>query len=472
MTGCNRKPSAAIILALGLASFIITGCRRQSPEHILLISIDTLRADHLGAYGYSRNTSPRIDALAKDCTVYDHAYPAGCWTMPSHMSLLTGTLPSRHGVNMDWGATYDGRYRVLNPHIPPVSALLRRQIPGMKTIKLARLPDKLGFDRGFDITEGIDPFHSEIEYRILMKNIAKHRKQRFFMFIHTWMVHAPYSSARFLLGGKASREDREYIYHLRDNRPQDANKRLRELIKQRRWFTSRHCMDLYDGGIYRVDQGVGRLMEDLKKMGLYKNMMIILVSDHGEHFGEHDPRRFYDAHGTEFYEEYIHVPLMIKYPRSLETGRVATPVSLMDVVPTLLRRMLLPVPEWVQGRILPGADIAGESVPIVSEAISIRNMERKMIRINKFKYILSMKNPRGPGRMNWEQVNRRRLFHLGNDPAELRNLFPYRAYKNVITEMEKRLARILLESVRLNQGGGKEQISEETRRQLKTLGYL
>lgn len=472
--GLKRKHSLKrLTLIAGIFAILCpAGCRKPVPRQILLISIDTLRADHLGVYGYGRNTSPHIDALAAESRIYTHAYPAGCWTMPSHMSLLTGTLPSRHGVNMDWNSSHQGRFRVLNKKVPMISTIIREHRPTMTTIKFAKLPGRLGFSRGFDLDVGGDPFRTEKRYKQLLNIIREHRGDEFFLFVHTWMVHAPYSSARFLRDGSISNEDREFVFHLRDDNPPDANARLREFIKSRGWFTPGHCMDLYDGGIHRVDEGIGRLMADLKRMGLYKEMMIVLVSDHGEHFSEHVPDRFYDDHGKDFYEEYIHVPLIIKFPRFAEKGRVNTPVSLADVVPTLLECLRIPAHPVIQGRVLPKNDMLKEKVPVISEAISIAGIERKMIRINAFKLILSMENPGGPGRMNWSTVHHRRLFNLETDPGEFLNLAARPPLARITREMEKRLARSLLESVRLNTSEQTEALSEETRKQLETLGYL
>ena len=441
------KRMAGIISILVLV-LMFSGCGRESPRQILLISIDTLRADHLTSYGYSRSTSPHIKALAEESLLYEHAYPAGCWTMPSHMSLLTGTLPSRHGVNMDWASSHSGRYRVLNPKISMISSVLKTAQREMATLKFARLPGNLGFKRGFDLNMNEDPFHSENEYLHLVDLIRKHQGKDFFLFVHTWMVHAPYSSARFFLDGKISQEDRKYIFNLRDGRPPTANRDLAKFLKRKGWFTPRTCMALYDGGIFRVDQGIGRLMAELKRLGMFRNMMVVLVSDHGEHFAEHVPKRFYDDHGKDFYEEYVHVPLIVKYPRSRHRGRVKQPVSLIDVMPTILSHYGMAVPAEVQGRVLPRMDTRSSAVPVISEAISLPGMERKMIRLKDLKLILTMRSPLNLARANWKRICERKLFHLTLDPGEMENRIQSPTYHVSALRMEKLLIRSLLRSSR------------------------
>ena len=118
-------------------------------KQIILISIDTLRGDHLSSYGYFRNTSPHLSQLIKDSVYYPDAYPNGCWTMPSHMSLLTGTLPSRHGINKDWKTIHNKKYPRLNESLKTIAEILMPL--DIKTIKFAQLPNELGFKRGFEI---------------------------------------------------------------------------------------------------------------------------------------------------------------------------------------------------------------------------------------------------------------------------------------------------------------------------------
>lgn len=445
-----------IFLMIGI---ILGGCTKPKkictkPKKIMLISIDTLRADHLSVYGYARKT-PNIDALALDSVIYERAYTNGCWTMPSHMSMLTGTLSARHGVNMSWFHR-EGKdnYRALSEEIKTIAEVLP-----IKSVGFAKLPKALGFNRGFSQSERSDPFQSHDEYKQLLGLIDKYSQSDFFFFVHTWMVHTPYSDGLYFTDDPVIRD---YIYNLRDT-SDEASIELQNYLKEHNLYTAENCIDLYDGGINRVDCGIGRLMEYLKKKNLYEEMLIIVTSDHGENFGDHY-KGFYGDHGKDYYEEYVRVPLIIKFPYSAPKGWVKGPVSLIDLFPTILDFCSVDIPDQVQGQILPKP---GEEFirTIISEATTkLKDLERKMLLRGDIKLIVNIPNPSGPGRVG--KVKDYRVYNLKTDPRETKNIS---GHQHLVQELEQRIKDSLISGTKQTK---LTKLTEETKKQLRALGYF
>jgi arylsulfatase A-like enzyme len=464
-----------IMIALALFLFIDHN-RKEIPEQkqIILISVDTLRADHLSSYGYSRDTSPHLSRLVEDSAYYTNAYANGCWTMPSHMSLLTGTLPSRHGVNTYWEPNPKEKYPALNNKIKTIAEVLKSR--HMNTIKFVLLPDELGFSRGFDKDNRYDPFYGEDVLNNVLREIEKYKEKDFFLFIHTWMVHAPYSNCSFLGKEKVTVENWDYINNFRKLSPAKdmLTADFKNFLQKHDLFTRDDCVTLYDSGIYHVDRYIGKIIEKTKQLGIYKKLMFIVVGDHGEHFEEHYPNEFYSFHGKDYYEEFIKVPIIIKYPNKYETGTFTHPVSLVDVFPTILDFYEFDIPAFVQGDSLLKPYPEGSRKYIICEAISEGGYEIKMLRIGDLKYMVTMTilGPPNQQRANWNLITRRRLFDLKNDPLELRDLYPDLKYRNICIQLEKTLVRIIKDSAQTDFQVRETAISKETINQLKALGYL
>jgi choline-sulfatase len=462
----------------------VSHCGREKKIQVILISIDTLRADHLYLYGYSRPTSPHLSELADDSIYYTQAYTNGCWTMPSHMSLLTGTLPSRHGVNKDIGLFAQNKYPKLHDSINTISEILKSFLPGLETIKFARLSDRLGFNRGFTINRNVDPFSQEKQFAQLLETIEKNKEKNFFLFIHTWMVHAPYTHSYFLPEGKINGEERDFIDHFRTMNKQKIKEILgREgnskggdfpyFLRKKKLFNARDCQALYDGGIRYVDRYIGKIAAQLKQLGIYRQAMIIVVSDHGEHFEEHNQHMFYDYHGHDYYEEFIKVPVIIKYPRGkLKGEKEQQPVSLIDIVPTILDYYNIKIPAPVQGESLLTSYSKRKRKYFISEALVDPGIEKKMIRVGDLKYTVTMKKPDEPGRVNWDQVIERKLFNLKEDPLEKSNLYKNLKYRNLCRDLEKMLARLVQNSLAAYGPAKDANIDKETMEHMKELGYL
>lgn len=462
-----------------LIPFTSVNCNKQKRTQIILISIDTLRGDHLSSYGYKRDTSPNLSKLIKESVYYKYAYTNGCWTYPSHMSLLTGTLPSRHGANKHLCG--NKKYPKLNGSIKSISEILKNNI-NINTIKFAKLPDEIGFSRGFEKNSRADPFANSKKFSELLKELENNKEKNFFLFIHTWMAHAPYTNSSFLREGKISQEIRGYINKFRKLQKKTKLRLLKgkkfktsdfvSFLKINRLFNVHDVVTLYDSGIKFVDQYIGKIIDKSRQLGIYDNLMILIVSDHGEHFEEHIPHMFYDYHGQDYYEEFIKVPLIIKYPRQSKGEILNHPVSLIDVFPTILDYYKIKIPAFVQGDSLLMPRSKKKRKYIISEAVVVPGIEKKMIRIGDFKYIITMKKPNNPGRVNWENIIDRKLFNLKSDPLEKKNLYKKSKFKKICINFEKILKKILKKSISNNRLIKETKLDKETIDHMKSLGYL
>lgn len=456
---------AMVLLALAEPSRLAARSRKKQ---VILISIDTLRGDHLDAYGYSRETAPNLGKLIKESTYYREAYLNGCWTMPSHVSLLTGTLPSRHGVNMDYSSYRDGMFVKPNSSIRFLSEEF--QLRRIHAFKFASLPNELGFGKGFDPDQKDDPFRSSQKLKDLLDKLESLKEKDFFLFIHTWMVHAPYGNTHFLKKETINHQVLHQIDNFRDL-PENSLNTFAGLLFTNNLFNLQDCMTLYDSGIHYVDQCIGELIRQAREIGIYNNLMIIVTSDHGEHFSEHFPDQFFNFHGKDYYEEFIKVPLIIKYPGNKKRGNQVDQPSLIDVMPTVLDYFGWDIPAYVQGRSLLRKRAGKEAAYRVAEAIDSK-IEKKMIRVQDLKYIVTMEEPAGKLRVNWDKISQRRLFNLKDDPKEMRNLFNNPQYHGLCMDLEDMLRKIIQNSGNNRFATEQTQLLQKTLDQMRTLGYL
>ena len=288
---------------------------------VVIISVDTLRADHLGSYGYGRQTSPNIDRLAASGTLFERATSTSTWTLPSHASLLTGLYPDEHGVN-----SYRDLRRIPED-VPTLAAAFRTS--GYATGGFAGgrwVTPRFGFDRGFDVFENDTEWGASIEDYAHRGDSAASwvnglpPDQPYFLFVHYYQVHAPYWSpsatrGRFL-GGEAAREEAASPYESGAATPADLE----------------HQIALYDEDIAAVDIGIGALVQELRAARPGAPPLVVLTADHGEEFFEHGG----SGHGQP-HREVLGVPLIVSHPRlaGLVQPRVAAPLDSTRVAPTV-----------------------------------------------------------------------------------------------------------------------------------------
>ena len=276
---------------------------------IVVISIDTLRSDHLPAYGYKGVETPALDALRRDAVLFERAYSHTPLTLPSHVSLLTGVLPSRHGVRDNLGYAFDAEKYPFLPRL-----LGRAGYATGAAVSAYVLRGETGLAKGFDVyDDGISLRPTEAlgnsqrsgreSSRAALAWLGTVKDKPFFLFLHLYEPHTPYA-------------------------PPEP-------------FATRYRAVPYDGEIATADAIVGDFLAELKKRGVYDKAIIALVSDHGEGLGDHGEQE----HGILLYREALQVPLFLKLPGAkLGGAAVAAPAQLVDLAPTLLALAGQPVP--------------------------------------------------------------------------------------------------------------------------------
>jgi len=436
--GCGSAPATRAAAAPGR-------------PNIILISIDCLRADHLGCHGYSRPTSAAIDALAADGVLFENAVAPAPWTLPSHITLLTSLYSRTHQAT--------GGGRRVAPGTPTLASLLKAA--GYRTHAVVSGPylqRRYGYAEGFDIYDDdllLGPYRRnavnspDVNERAIR---ALDGPRPFFLFLHYWDVHHDYAppppfDTRFDPDYPPAPDGSRYI----------PFGRINEHISPR---DLRHVIALYDGEIAWVDEHVGRLVAELKHRALYDNTIIVLTADHGEGFYEHGQK----GHEHTLYEELLHVPLIVRAPGLTPGRRIATRVQNMDVMPTLLEAVGAPVPSTVQGRSL-WAGLRGaplEDRPVFAETTRARRSrgdrrcEAWCVYDGPFKLIVYANDQHPP-----------ELFDLRADPAEKHNLYGSGPTAALRAKLEEWLERTPVGNVTRHEG-----LDPATRQQLKALGYL
>lgn len=332
-----RWSAAVVLLAL---LDVLAGCRPAAPRrprNVLLISIDSLRADRLGCQGNRRRTSPALDRLAARGTRFARTYAPASWTLPSHATLLSGTTQVRHGAVAPDRPIRDG-VETLATRLAAKGYRTRGVFSG------PFLEARYGFDRGFDeyvSCEGYDPAapnalnlsHSTRTSECVRERVTKWSRTRddapFFWFVHLWDVHYDYvPPARYV-----RRFDPDYAGRL-DGRnilgngfPATASHR-----------DIAHLLACYDGELRWVDDTIARMLHDMQRAGRLDDTLVVVTADHGDEFHEHGSK----THRKTVYTESVHVPLILAGP-GVPRGRVIeTPVGLVDVAATVLDLLGLP----------------------------------------------------------------------------------------------------------------------------------
>ena len=487
------KKSATLIFTLisTVGLFLVSGCSEKvsesqfnRPSLIILFVFDALRPDHLGCYGYHRETSPRIDAFASDSVVFREAISQSSLSAPSYMSIFTSLNPAVHLVNNPnpWEPDL---YTRLADEIATFPEALQRH--GWKTVGLhggGVVSPMLGFGRGFDSYRPDFFFNFSTPYfqpdRVLdridrLLEETREGDDPLFLFLMHLICHAPYIhgpreiNTRFLENPvEGLPVDRDGLLPYEDPAwgPYDEMSFWRDFDLDDPEHLE-HLIALYDGSIYYADQIFGRLIDKLVRKGLYEDSLIILTSDHGQEFYEHGGTQ----HGRMFVE-HLQVPLIVKFPGNAFAGRVINdPARLIDIHPTIFGVLGIEIDHPIQGlSLLPLLDGQGDYDPVIS-SYNLLYQGPDTIELDVYIRLVSD----GYAYSNFPTDDREEfLFDIEQDPREQVNLV------ETDPETAERMRGLASENLagnrafRLAIDQGKSapgEPDEELRRAMKALGY-
>ena len=482
------------LAAIGLlaATAATPACRQSDPPiHIVLISADTLRADRLGAYGYAtRPTSPRLDALAEEALLFEVHIAAAPWTTPSHMSLLTGLTPTRHGVTggdrrLREALQGERPFERLPDAVTTLAEALGAE--GWATGAFtggATLDPRIGFDQGFGEYDTTMVKLDSAKVDRVLSWIDAHDEGPFFLFWHTFEVHAPYVSPKFLddvLSATRAHALGERLEHLPEKNGWKQVRAAKRVMRNHDAYDLEVTRALYDGGVRSFDRWLGELVDGLKERGIWDRTLLVLTSDHGEQLGEEGRPApygdgFYNVHGHTLFEEMIRIPLIVKLPGSApESLRIPEVTASIDVMPTILDIVGVPVPPEVQGRSLRPlweGQAGWMARSALSESLS-EGEEKKSLRADRYKYIVDIDAATvvKEGRSHLPPDPPAALYDLVEDPEERRDLLAgaeEEATTRRTRTMAQELRRWLAEVGKPDAGW----LSPETREGLEALGYV
>lgn len=472
--GAGGRSPAIVAMVLALA---LVGARSLLPQkdlrpdppseaaNVLLISIDTLRADHLGAYGYARSTSPELDELASSGVLFESAFAPTSWTLPSHVTLFTGEEPAEHGV------------RTPTSRLPHAAVTLTEILSasGWATAGVVVGPFLnaysglgQGFDRYDDYTllrrpEGslrgstarqttewaatwLRRWHRGAERTA---RTAAGERRPFFLFVHYWDVHHRYEppapwSERFDGDGHSA------TIPVRSEDPARA----------------RGLIDLYDGEIAHTDHRIGELLDLLAELGIAEDTLVVVTSDHGEELWF----RGRQQHSSSLHREQVQVPLLLRWPGRLPAGlRIQRPVALSDVPFTVLDLLGVEAAALRRGGAADGPGTCGghSLLPLVSDPTrahrpargTLRTGDRLSFRSDEWTFLVTEASGRG---------RREELYRRAEDPWELEDVAS--SHRDVLADFRSREAE--WRSCWSDRSAGERSLDPEMERRLRALGYL
>jgi len=410
------------VLVLGL--FLLHKTGGAEIRGVVLISIDTCRADHLSCYGFPKKTTPHIDRIAEEGVLFENVVTPAPITLPAHVSLLTGLIPPSHGIHDN-----------LNFFLPEEKLTLT-EILKANGFRTGAVVSAFVLDARFGIHQGFDSFQDDFVNALntasgserrgdettefAIQWLRQHKDEKFFFFLHYYDPHFPYD-------------------------PPEP-------------YATQYANDPYSGEIAFTDHCIGRVVETLKELGMYDSTLLIIAGDHGEMLGEHGEKE----HLFFIYEAALKVPLLVKMPGgSREPARVEETVGLIDVVPTICSLLNIDIPDTIQGMSL-DPFLSGKKLAAKPRYYYIESMMPTYlganpllgVRTSKWKYI---------------QTTRPELYHLETDRDEQVNLVKkepkqVRICKNAL---EKSLKNQLADPA-----GSRRAPDRETLDKLASLGYV
>ncbi len=430
----------------------------QQPQgpNLVIITIDTLRADRLGCYGYERNTSPTIDRLAREGTLFKHAYAQRGLTWPSLTSMMTSLYPKTHGV-LNNQVPLDGEFITL-------AEILKNG--GYKTgAFLANFYHSP--NRGFDTKKGGeigDLDKAVTSYALEWLDSINPQNDKFFMWVHYKNPHDPYEPPKPF----TTFFDSTYTGSFNGSRPVLDSIYVNQIdLSERDLF---HLNALYDAEIRSSDSYIEKVLAKLEKMGVLENTLIVFASDHGEEMYDHN---YYFFHSCSMYEGVLHIPLIMKFPGVIPAGKIVdNQIESIDIVPTVLQLMKLPLREEFEGRSIIGL-LFEDSSDLWHPAFGERASAIYSIRTPQWKYIYNPDNyhtycsrsddDQGEGYI----IEAEELYDVQKDPHEKHNIVSQ--HREVALELRAQI----LEWLNTNKRVHKEyELTKEAEERLRALGYI
>lgn len=464
----------------------------KNNKNIILISIDTLRADHLSCYGYPLRISPNIDKFSKESTMFKFAISQSPWTLPSHTSLMTSLYPSQHGANR--GSTH-----LIKECLTLAEILEKESFITAGFTDGGYVSSNYGFDQGFYIYDDgarkkLNLVYKPVPYRLALKSpfsffrkmsfsfsvskiidwLRLNANNNFFLFIHTFEVHdyfynhiklKPYlnklgikykPSMNKIIKGKCTIGNNIINWIL------NANEREIDYVRA-----------LYDAEIMYVDELLNNIFSELKSLKLDSNTLVILTSDHGEGFNK-ELKRIH--HGGRLHNDQINVPLIFRLPKVIPANKlVNTPVQLIDVLPTILDLLNIPIPKQVQGNSLSKLicnDNFEQNYPVYSEELYHRFNEKNLrenIKEGEYRMVSLIYD----GIKIIHSSDGNELYDLQKDLEERNNLFHDKEYLAKSANLQEKLKFFIYNyKPKYLIQKNVNYISHDIREQLKSLGYL
>jgi arylsulfatase A-like enzyme/tetratricopeptide (TPR) repeat protein len=440
----NTVVSCAV---LGLAALLVAGVamwrhfaiRTREIRNVLLISIDTCRADHLGCYGYPLDTTPNIDAIAGEGIIFEQAISPLPYTLPGHCSMLTGTIPPYHGV-------FDNSDYKLGDGNVTLAELMKEQ--GYVTAGFVSsfiMDSRFGLGQGFDFyddlfeeadhTMGINQQTGDKTTHDVIEWLVEHKNEKNFIFLHYYDPHFTY-------------EPPEPFASKFRNVPPPEHVRTR---------FEQALFDGYAGEIAFTDHCIGQVVAKLRELGLYDSTMIIITSDHGEMLGQHGE----GFHGYFVYQPAIRVPLIFKLTRLSKHKRIKSTVGLVDIVPTVCSVLGIDLSTPIQGQDLSPC-FGSDWLPPSDRHLFCQSLEPTKYNASSLLGVVT-------DRYKYINTTRSELYDLVEDPVELNNIVVEQADQS--RKMEEKLRWIMQETTR-DKEDGRERLDNQTRERLESLGYI
>jgi arylsulfatase A-like enzyme len=455
------------LVALMLGALTLPACERSASPPIILILVDTLRADYLGAYGFDGGISPNIDALASESVVFERCFSQAPWTKPSIASLFTSLQPAVHQV-----LTHQGRFgkrderpttETLSEEVVTLAEALRAA--GYATGAFVANPwirKTHGFGQGFDVYDSQatgNATRAEPVFKAARAWIEELSAARpYFAYIHLMDVHGPYN---------ASDADYEAVRHSPEFGTEPIALTPAQIrsapnyLRRSRWARegandTRVWRGRYAANVYAGDRRLGKFFDELRADRTLTKAIVVLTADHGEQLHEHG---MWD-HGNSLYDEELHVPLIVRLPGGRNGGRkVSEVVSLIDVMPTLVKLAGAAAVDGVQGRDLSPAFEPGGAIESVASFATAVKWKPALRSVRTERYKLIKNADRSRTELYDVEADPRETAAISNDAAALAQVDALLTAQNSRNQKRGTLA------------GGEAELPARVRERLRALGY-